>query len=110
MKLRVVALSTVLLFSTGAFAQNNASATAPDTGSSMSTTQNGTANNGGAMQATPPIDSTSNTRPMDYGYRHRNGGGWSWGWIGLFGLFGLLGMGGRRRNRDAMVHPTNVPR
>ena len=118
MNKRVLALSAALLFTSGAFAQNNGAATPPAAQSSMSATQNGTANNGTAMNGTSSngmvqpaaLNSTPDTKPMSYNYGQRGSGGWSWGWIGLFGLFGLLGMGGgRRRNRD-VVATNNLPR
>ncbi len=100
MKLTALALSTVLLCSTGAFAQTNAPATSPNNGSSMSNTQPGDTN-GAATPNTTPND-MNNTMPMnDNGQRHHHG----WGWIGLFGLLGLFGMGGRR-TRDDVVTPT----
>lgn len=106
MNIRVLALSTALLFTTGAFAQHNGAATPPATQNSMSSTQNGNANNSTA----PPLNSTPETKPMNYQPSRSQSGGWSWGWIGLFGLFGLLGMGGgKRRNRDGVV-TTNVSR
>lgn len=107
MNIRVLALSTALLFTTGAFAQHNAAATPPATQNSMSSTQNRNANNSTA----PPLNSTPETKPMAYQPSPaQSGGGWSWGWIGLFGLFGLLGMGGGKgRKRDGVV-TTNIPR
>jgi hypothetical protein len=107
MKLTALALSTVLLCSTGAFAQTNAPATSPN---GSATTNPQPANpNGGAMQnpnAAP--NSTDDTGTMNNGYRHHGGGGW--GWIGLFGLLGFFGLGGSRRNRNDIATTTTTPR
>ncbi len=108
MKVRALALSTVLLFSMGAFAQDSAPANSPSNSSSMSSTQNGTQpgdNNAGAMPNTP-TGNMDNTQPYGYRHRHRRGG---WGWIGLFGLLGLLGLGGRRRTYDTVVTTNTLP-
>ncbi len=105
MKIRVLALSTVLLLSTGAFAQDNAPANPPSSGS---TTQSGMQpnDNNGAMQTTRP-GNMDDTHPMGYEHRSHHGGGW--GWIGLVGLFGLFGMGGGRRNREVVATSTTLP-
>jgi hypothetical protein len=103
MKITVLALSTVLLCSTGAFAQANAPATSSDNGSSMSSTQPADTNGGGMQSAAP----STNTQPMNDHYGHHRGR--SWGWIGLFGLLGLLGMGKKNRN-DVVATTTTRPR
>ena len=104
MKIRVLALSVALLFSTGAFTQDTTPPPSPNGGSSMTATQPGDTN-GGAMQNNTPND-LNNTRAAGYGRRHHHG---NWGWIGLFGLFGLFGMG-RRGNRNDVVATTTLPR
>ena len=107
MKVRALALSTVLLFSMGAFAQDNAPANSPSNGSSMSSTQNGTQpgdNNAGAVP-NAPAGNMDNTQPGGYRHRHHHG----WGWIGIFGLLGLFGLGGTRRTRDAVVTTNTLP-
>ncbi len=80
MNIRVFALSTALLFSTGMFAQTNAPATTPDNGSSMTTTQPNNPNNG--TMANNPSDNMNNTQPVGTHYRHHGGG---WGWVDCSG-------------------------
>ena len=102
MKITVLALSTVLLCSTGAFAQASSPATSPDNGSSMSATQPDNPN-GNAMQNNATPNGMNGTMPTDNRYRHHHGA--NWGWIGLFGLLGLFGLG-NRRTRDDVIVPT----
>ena len=106
MKLQVLALSTALLFSTGAFAQTNPPSQPANGGSSMAATQPGSPNGAATNAGTAP-DGTQQTAPLDqrmnYGHRH-SGGGW-WGLLGLFGLLGLMG----RRNRADVVRTGTVP-
>jgi hypothetical protein len=103
MKITALALSTVLLCSTGALGQNNTTGT-PNSGSSMTTTQPGDAN-GGVMQNNTPPNNMNNTRPVDNGYGHSGG---NWGWIGLFGLLGLFGIGGKRNRADVVGTTTTT--
>ncbi len=97
MNIRVLALSTALLLSTGMLAQTNAPATTPDNGSSMTTTQPNNPNNG--TMANNPSDNMNNTQPIGTHYRHHGGG---WGWVGLFGLLGLFGLTGGRNRSDVV--------
>jgi hypothetical protein len=96
MKLRILALSTVLLFSAGVLAWNNAPSPTQD-GTAATTATQPPDPNGRAVQSTPsqttPTNNRSVNRSIETAYG-RTGGGWGWwGIIGLFGLFGLMGRG-----------------
>jgi len=91
MKLQILALSTALLFGTGALAQTSQPNTPQGANNGNSTLPQPAGANGasGATQANP-----AENRPVNNGY---GGYGGSWGWLGLIGLFGLFGVGRGRR-------------
>lgn len=106
MKLQILALSTVLLFGAGAFAQTNTTPAANNNGNAVTATQPANPNNNGVNPTpqTVPI----NNRPIGNSNWYSGSGDWGlWGLLGLFGFFGLAR--GGRRDEVVRTTTTNLP-